>query len=696
MTWAQRLKRVFGVEINTCARCGGKLQVIGGLLDTNAEPLSIGGGGGTPVVELLDGATCAIGYVGLQGLELGTTGPGRMNVKSGSLLVSNLSGIALGAVAGRTGTLFVDDATVSTNKRLAVGSQGDGNLVARGGATVTAFDMDLATVAGSSATVTVADPGTNVNVTNFLHASGTSSAGSGSPSTLVVSNGGHLNLNRAGVCGTAWPGSELQVNGTGVLAMAGTLNVKGAVSFAGGSSDGGAFSLEPGAVLSGSGEVLSSVTSLTDTTMEVVLTGPMTLGRADRADGFNLNGSLILNGYTATLLDADTARVGSIWLAGGRLVGPPAGLSLQGRVLGSGTIEGGARNRTTIVADASPGLSFSGMLESYGRSVSGTLRFLAGGGFLGRGTLAGSVHVDSGAVMTNDGVLTVGNVSAPGVVDIEGTVHAGPSNVAFYPSDTTRVGGTITLHGGLILSSPVSEMRIRHGGLLNGAGTSTIKTIVDGTLAPGDPLGQRFGTINMSALVMRPTGTLEIELGSISLGEADKIAGVGQADLAGTLDIRRVSLVANPGDSVQVLAYTSRSGTFANVTLDGGPTAGVLEVHYNVDGVWIVFPSGLLDVPGGPGGNAAPRALAFSALGSPGAAPRLELALPLASEVRVELFDLGGRRLAILEDAVLPPGWHRLARGLDDMPSGELCFARARIANASGVTTRVTRVVRIR
>jgi hypothetical protein len=28
MSWAQRLKRVFGVEINTRARCGGKLKVI--------------------------------------------------------------------------------------------------------------------------------------------------------------------------------------------------------------------------------------------------------------------------------------------------------------------------------------------------------------------------------------------------------------------------------------------------------------------------------------------------------------------------------------------------------------------------------------------------------------------------------------------------------------------------------------------
>jgi hypothetical protein len=28
MTWAQRLKRVFGIEINTCTRCGGQLKVI--------------------------------------------------------------------------------------------------------------------------------------------------------------------------------------------------------------------------------------------------------------------------------------------------------------------------------------------------------------------------------------------------------------------------------------------------------------------------------------------------------------------------------------------------------------------------------------------------------------------------------------------------------------------------------------------
>ena len=32
MTWAQRLKRVFGVEIGRCTRCSGKLKVIAKIL----------------------------------------------------------------------------------------------------------------------------------------------------------------------------------------------------------------------------------------------------------------------------------------------------------------------------------------------------------------------------------------------------------------------------------------------------------------------------------------------------------------------------------------------------------------------------------------------------------------------------------------------------------------------------------------
>ena len=33
MTWAQRLKRVFGIEIETCEQCGGKVRVIASIED---------------------------------------------------------------------------------------------------------------------------------------------------------------------------------------------------------------------------------------------------------------------------------------------------------------------------------------------------------------------------------------------------------------------------------------------------------------------------------------------------------------------------------------------------------------------------------------------------------------------------------------------------------------------------------------
>ena len=33
MTWAQRLKRVFGIEIETCLQCGGKVKVIASIED---------------------------------------------------------------------------------------------------------------------------------------------------------------------------------------------------------------------------------------------------------------------------------------------------------------------------------------------------------------------------------------------------------------------------------------------------------------------------------------------------------------------------------------------------------------------------------------------------------------------------------------------------------------------------------------
>jgi len=34
MTWAQRLKRVFDIEIETCSECGGKIKIIASIEDS--------------------------------------------------------------------------------------------------------------------------------------------------------------------------------------------------------------------------------------------------------------------------------------------------------------------------------------------------------------------------------------------------------------------------------------------------------------------------------------------------------------------------------------------------------------------------------------------------------------------------------------------------------------------------------------
>jgi hypothetical protein len=72
MNWARRLKRAFGVEIDPCARCGGKLKIITGI----EEP--------------------AVIAKNLAHLELAAPGPGRI---SNFLSVTISSGWGAGAVA---------------------------------------------------------------------------------------------------------------------------------------------------------------------------------------------------------------------------------------------------------------------------------------------------------------------------------------------------------------------------------------------------------------------------------------------------------------------------------------------------------------------------------------------------------------------------------------------------------------------
>ncbi len=36
MTWAQRLKRVFGIDVTICTHCGGAVRIVASIEDSNA------------------------------------------------------------------------------------------------------------------------------------------------------------------------------------------------------------------------------------------------------------------------------------------------------------------------------------------------------------------------------------------------------------------------------------------------------------------------------------------------------------------------------------------------------------------------------------------------------------------------------------------------------------------------------------
>jgi predicted alpha/beta superfamily hydrolase len=98
----------------------------------------------------------------------------------------------------------------------------------------------------------------------------------------------------------------------------------------------------------------------------------------------------------------------------------------------------------------------------------------------------------------------------------------------------------------------------------------------------------------------------------------------------------------------------------------------------------------LLGPPFTAAGDRSSGALSVAAIPNPAHdRARLEFTLPVAARVRLEILDLTGRRVRVIEDAELPAGPHtrRWTRGgeADRLPAG-LYWVRLRAANAEAVT----------
>jgi hypothetical protein len=136
-------------------------------------------------------------------------------------------------------------------------------------------------------------------------------------------------------------------------------------------------------------------------------------------------------------------------------------------------------------------------------------------------------------------------------------VHTG----TLYISSLTQTSGSTLLTGGSLSGNLTFT-----GGTLSGSGIINGAVINDGAIvSPGTSPG--LITINGS-YTQTSAGTLTVELAGLAPGTSfDKLSVNGPVTLAGTLQVNLSSgFVPAPGDAFGILAYSSRTGTFDNIT----------------------------------------------------------------------------------------------------------------------------------
>ena len=313
--------------------------------------------------------------------------------------------------------------------------------------------------------------------------------------------------------------------------------------------------------------------------------------------------------------------------------------------------------------------------------------------------LAGRFEVADGRDFTfagaldNAGHLVIGeacSLSVPGSY----------TQTGYNPTSSQHDGqGWSTINGTLVTPD---TMRIE-GGTLKGSGLVANSVISTGRTNPGDALGslQIAGGFEQ-----RAGGDFYVELGGTAEGEYDRLIVAGHAKLAGDIWVHPVNgFAASVGDTFTVLTCASNEGAFDDYGCAG--TGLGYDVLYEPNAVKIVIYEALTSVeeedplPGDLEPQLpqmqAPSELTFRSVMQPATAT-LQLELPEASDVRVELFDLGGRRVALLHEGHTLPGTHdydlasnegrRLARGV--------YLARASVNSASSNEVRSARILLVR
>lgn len=288
---------------------------------------------------------------------------------------------------------------------------------------------------------------------------------------------------------------------------------------------------------------------------------------------------------------------------------------------------------------------------------------------------AGVLRLPQGGT-TRTGDLLYGAVRIEGTYRNEGSVYAA--------AGILQLAGTMTQDGGRTFGP--GYLDVLAGARLRARDSITTQIRLDGALETGDRPARLIAGNGL--FVNSPSASIRLRI-----GQADTIAVSGGASLAGTLELRTWGPAPLVGSVYRVITATSGvTGTFSSVTVNDVPAAGLVTVTYEPDAVKVtVVGSITVSVDRDP---AEPSDLRFEATGGI-RTPALALELPAAATVRVALFDVMGRQLALLADGTRLAGRHHLAVPATQLAAG-VYFARAVVTTTEGTRTLTTRFVKLR
>jgi len=585
--------------------------ITGGTLVMNGPgTLGLSGSGSNANITLNSGT------IDLSGSANGLGG-GLFTINGGALTFGTQTSVAINALAGSGGLALTNASnqgvTFTVGNNFPFSTTYSGALTGLGTLVKTGTSTLTLTNSNSTANITVSQGGIDISQNGNALGSGTFTSNNGG--FLIVGNLPNISAGAFAGFGTitlqnnfgpltftvgsnnASTGYSGQIFGPGTLVKTGTgtmaLTASGStanftlnngafdISFNGSALGSGVFTINGGALnfgtltsasaggLAGSGNLVLSNTSNQGVTFSVGST-PTQTTYTGAVTGL---GTLVMNG-NGTLALANSNSTANITLSQGTL-----DISANGKALGSGTFT-----------------------DNGGTLLTGTQTSVSMGGLTGTGNLLLQNTTNNQPI-----ILTVGSNGAS--TTFAGTLSASGSLVkvgagALTLTTANGYGGGTTINGGSIVSTNVGAsssvlgggpLSVGTNGMLTGVGFISGAATVNGTLAPGSPIG----TLNFgNSLSLSSSAQYQVTLGGEAAGtDYSQVFVQNQINLAGNLNISFANgFLPNVGDKFFILdtvGGNSVSGSFGNIPLTG-PNANqliydgvVFQVSYtdsNTDG----------------------------------------------------------------------------------------------------------------